>query len=248
MVKCDVIQDLIPLYYDEVASEGSRDLVDEHVKDCTACAEVLAKLNESSKAEILGDGNVEIGALKKMKRRIHRKIAVITIAAASCTAILIWMMFTWMIPIPFSDENIVVHPANTIQPLNSIRPSYDMGEPLNSSPLLDILNNNFSVSVMQINDEFFIRSSDTFYTRFLSRGSSGRWYSWGDPLSLSVTFYSIIDDNSHRYEIGDEINRIYYMYANYNRLFALASDPGAHAEAEAALERAKRNAILVWER
>jgi predicted anti-sigma-YlaC factor YlaD len=44
MAKCDVIQDLIPLYYDEVASEGSRSLIDEHITNCVVCAEVLRRI------------------------------------------------------------------------------------------------------------------------------------------------------------------------------------------------------------
>lgn len=36
-VPCDIIQDLIPLVIDNVASEGSINLVSEHLKSCESC-------------------------------------------------------------------------------------------------------------------------------------------------------------------------------------------------------------------
>lgn len=39
--KCEVIEDLLPLYIDEVCSEESGMLVEEHIKDCRLCNEKL---------------------------------------------------------------------------------------------------------------------------------------------------------------------------------------------------------------
>ena len=47
-ISCDVIQDIIPLYYDNVCSEKSRDLVEEHLKTCENCRRLLASLEESN--------------------------------------------------------------------------------------------------------------------------------------------------------------------------------------------------------
>lgn len=35
--KCDVVMDLVPLYHDGLASEGSRKLVREHLRHCPEC-------------------------------------------------------------------------------------------------------------------------------------------------------------------------------------------------------------------
>lgn len=35
--KCDVVMDLAPLYYDRIASEGSRRLVRRHLRECAEC-------------------------------------------------------------------------------------------------------------------------------------------------------------------------------------------------------------------
>jgi len=85
MAKCDVVQDLMPLYYDDVASEGSRAMVDEHIKDCAACREILVKMKDNSNTTIIAVDNIEINALRKMKRKITKKTAVITISAVVFT-------------------------------------------------------------------------------------------------------------------------------------------------------------------
>ena len=43
-IACDVIRDLLPLYCDDVASEESRALVEEHLKVCGTCAGMLKKM------------------------------------------------------------------------------------------------------------------------------------------------------------------------------------------------------------
>ncbi|MCL2360709.1 MAG: zf-HC2 domain-containing protein [Defluviitaleaceae bacterium] len=248
MIKCDVIQDLIPLYSDAVASDGSRALVDEHLKSCTVCAEILTASNDNNETAIFGTDNIEINALRKIKRKILKKITVIGFSAAVCTAILIWIVFTWRISIPFDADNITVHPVNTIQPSASMSIVIDEYESMNSFPILDIRNNYSSVGFMQIDDELFVRIEGTFYTRFLRQSGSGRWFTTGDPNLISLAFIGFPNDSCHRYEIGEDINRIYYMHANYNRLFRLASDDATAEDARIALDRAKRNAVLVWER
>ena len=47
-VTCKVIQDLLPLYHDGVASPDTAALVEEHLKDCEACQEVFHRLQDAS--------------------------------------------------------------------------------------------------------------------------------------------------------------------------------------------------------
>ena len=44
---CNVIRDLLPLYADEVCSDESRVLVDEHLAECAECTEELARIREN---------------------------------------------------------------------------------------------------------------------------------------------------------------------------------------------------------
>ncbi len=45
-LKCEVISDLIPLYYDGVCSQESRKLVEEHLLECSDCRQELEDLGK----------------------------------------------------------------------------------------------------------------------------------------------------------------------------------------------------------
>ncbi|MEC0307767.1 zf-HC2 domain-containing protein [Paenibacillus lautus] len=44
-VSCDIIQDLLPLYYDDVCSADTKALVEGHLADCPDCREVLSHMS-----------------------------------------------------------------------------------------------------------------------------------------------------------------------------------------------------------
>ncbi len=44
---CEIIRDLLPLYVDDICSEKSRELVDEHLRECPECGELLTRLHKT---------------------------------------------------------------------------------------------------------------------------------------------------------------------------------------------------------
>ncbi len=54
-ISCDIIRDLLPLYHDNVCSEKSRKLVEEHLETCEKCKLELNKIG----ADIKGLNNIE---------------------------------------------------------------------------------------------------------------------------------------------------------------------------------------------
>lgn len=52
-LSCEVIQDLLPLYVDEVCSGGSAELVEEHMAECEACKQTCDIMKSEGKAEAL---------------------------------------------------------------------------------------------------------------------------------------------------------------------------------------------------
>lgn len=70
---CDIVIDLIPLYIDDAASDGSRELVEKHVKNCKECKRVL----DISKSPLLKEKEIEesvkyIKVYKEDKKRQKR--------------------------------------------------------------------------------------------------------------------------------------------------------------------------------
>ena len=45
-VPCNIIEDLLPLYHDNVCSEESRAMVKEHLQTCAKCRTLLAMMDE----------------------------------------------------------------------------------------------------------------------------------------------------------------------------------------------------------
>lgn len=43
-ISCDIIQDMLPLYYDEVCSADSRKMIEEHLQECEKCSNIFQKL------------------------------------------------------------------------------------------------------------------------------------------------------------------------------------------------------------
>ncbi|MDR2501869.1 MAG: zf-HC2 domain-containing protein, partial [Oscillospiraceae bacterium] len=78
--ECGVIHDLLPLYADGVCGAESRALVEEHLKMCAECAGMLEQMRDAE-AERSGAEKAEIGALRKIKRRLILKT--LAVAAAS---------------------------------------------------------------------------------------------------------------------------------------------------------------------
>lgn len=44
---CEIIRDLLPLYVDDICSEKSRELVDEHLRECPECGSLLDRLKRT---------------------------------------------------------------------------------------------------------------------------------------------------------------------------------------------------------
>lgn len=40
-MSCEIIKDLLPLYYDDVCSNDSKLLVEKHINECTSCRKYL---------------------------------------------------------------------------------------------------------------------------------------------------------------------------------------------------------------
>ena len=43
-ISCNVIQDIMPLYVDEIVSEDTKKLVEEHLKECEDCRKEMEKM------------------------------------------------------------------------------------------------------------------------------------------------------------------------------------------------------------
>lgn len=89
-MRCDVIKDLIPLYEEDLCSQASRELVEEHVRDCADCRGLLlgqdglslgevSRLDGESRTSARDSGDVELNRkgirpFRKVKRAYNLRI------------------------------------------------------------------------------------------------------------------------------------------------------------------------------
>ena len=71
-MNCDIIQDLIPSYVDEICSEASKKCVEEHLAECENCKKIVVGYQEN---EIVGSSmeRKEFDGFKKVKRKMQRQ-------------------------------------------------------------------------------------------------------------------------------------------------------------------------------
>jgi len=59
-LSCEVIKDLLPLYYDKVCSKESCSLVEEHLTQCPQCVHELQKLKMDFENPTISDGKMRL--------------------------------------------------------------------------------------------------------------------------------------------------------------------------------------------
>ena len=72
---CDVIRDLLPLYADGVCSEGSRRMVEEHLRECPDCRRLAGRMEETGIENELK--NERESVLAYGKREFRRRSALV---------------------------------------------------------------------------------------------------------------------------------------------------------------------------
>ncbi len=76
-ITCDIIKDLLPLYAEDMVSQDSRHLVDDHLCGCDSCVKELAELKKAPKVPV----EVETASLKRVGDTIRRRRILAVLAA-----------------------------------------------------------------------------------------------------------------------------------------------------------------------
>ncbi len=92
-IKCELIQDLLPLYVDEVCSEESRKTVAEHVSECGECRNKLEKMVKTFPVGMEND----IAVVKHIKRRIRIEQFVTAAVVTIILVIAAWAGYNFLV-------------------------------------------------------------------------------------------------------------------------------------------------------
>ena len=86
---CDTIKDLLPLYHDDVCSDASRRIVEEHLAECEACKETLVRLGDETYSERLREERDAVIGHYSQKARRKSIVAGICVAGGLAVPVLI---------------------------------------------------------------------------------------------------------------------------------------------------------------
>ncbi len=116
---CELIEDLLPVYADELTSAVSNDIIEEHLKECESCSKKY-RLMKNPIAEDTARDLKEIDFLRKTKKNNRKRI-------------LIWAALIWLLAVAFVGIRYYFCGSN----MNTDYLSYN----------IDVSGNNLTVSV-----------------------------------------------------------------------------------------------------
>lgn len=91
-ISCNMIRDLLPLYAEGMVSNDSREAVEEHIRGCPACQDVLAQLRQ----EPLVPTQTDTGTLEHLQQNIRRRRRRTVVLAMLVTATILFSLFMFL--------------------------------------------------------------------------------------------------------------------------------------------------------
>lgn len=102
---CELIQDLFPSYIDDLTSDVTNILLEEHVKECDKCREILGRMQETTEGIVHFEEKKEIDFLRKT-RKINQKKIWGSVIGTLVFMITIYFLATYIIGYTTAHDNI----------------------------------------------------------------------------------------------------------------------------------------------
>lgn len=114
-IKCTIIQDVLPLYVDEVVSQDTKDMVGEHLQHCEKCQ----KEYDAMKQELYIPAENKALQFKEISKKWRKKKVIISITSGFITAMILLgaylTVFYFETVIPYSEDLIKIERQNDHQ-------------------------------------------------------------------------------------------------------------------------------------
>lgn len=247
-MNCKIIRDLLPLYHDEVVSDESRELVEEHLKTCAECGAMLEDIHEKISAKnVHGIEQPMANGFKALKKRLRRKtvirIAISVICAIAVVSSLYYGVFSYEMPIPYHEA------AQTFTQ--------------SASSPLDFITKHKSINLFINGDALYISYSDTVWTRYIAKPDIATSICLHNTVSSDFLYFLEPPDfpeSSDSEDLSEPpeplnptgyldpltlmisgVTKVYYLKGNYDDYNTFAGNDVAFAETA-------QNAVLIWEK
>lgn len=223
-ITCNVVKDLLPLYVEDVLSDDSKKVVDDHISDCPECRDLYQKMKNpvaENRSEKRSDGQE---ALKKIRKTIIKKRLIAALITAACVAAIACGLFYVVVVhekyIPYEETGLYV----SDEAIRAGRNFYK------------------SIGVYTPDGEtLFIYMTTTMYTEIKGDGLEA-----GSPViglnDDALTTY-VQDDNGNTTETL--CREIYYVpEEKAKQMMKVIKWPENNVEEE--IQNLKENSVLIW--
>lgn len=102
---CELVRDLFPSYIDDLTSDVTNILLEEHVKECEKCREILRRMQETTEGIIHFEEKKEIDFLRKTKKINQKKIWG-SIIGTFVFIVIVYFLATYVIGYTTAHDNI----------------------------------------------------------------------------------------------------------------------------------------------
>lgn len=117
---CNLIEDLLPLYVEGLVSDKTKKDIEEHLKECNKCSELLKTIqkdntlfsNEKQSSEETNNKEKEIKCIKNIKRKIILKTILAILVTIIITLVCMNILNTYRL-IQDEDGKIILYNFNT---------------------------------------------------------------------------------------------------------------------------------------
>ncbi|MFJ7367799.1 zf-HC2 domain-containing protein [Peribacillus frigoritolerans] len=106
-IKCTIIQDVLPLYIDEVVSQDTKEMVDQHLQHCEKCQ----KEYETMKRKLYIPEENKAPIIKKINKKWRKKKVIISFSSIFATALILLGAFAYT----FYYERVIPYSKNLIK-------------------------------------------------------------------------------------------------------------------------------------
>lgn len=99
---CNIVKDMLPLYIDDLCSAESKQMVEEHIKECDDCRRVLESMKEGEETIASYDVNntdSDEQLIKRVSKDINRKTSKSRKISAACIGVVVVLLFGLFAPI-----------------------------------------------------------------------------------------------------------------------------------------------------
>lgn len=227
-MKCDIIQDLLPLYCDEVCSTETAKAVEEHLNACPTCRALSDEMHQNQvmpnpiQVQVQQEANVFRGIKRKFSLRRRRSVLV-TVLAALIAIVALTAVSDVETPIPYRDglvtAKLAVDEAIDIHFYGSHYASFWA----------------FYRETADGNDIYFC------YTQTLKSSTIPLTRDHGHICigNAGMTDFSTV---SYQVPYSQDINSVYYLEADQQDYLYLPQ------MSDAEFAEKSQNAVLLWER